>query len=103
MQQPLSPVSRGIGTKTMFCSDLDEESSAWLLANLGDEPPGPMLEAIDPVQIDLPRPSVYILCERDEALPPELQREQARNAGAARAHRARPIAPTSTSPSATSW
>lgn len=83
MQHPLSPVSRGIGVETMFCNDLDIQSSAWLLENLGGEPPGPMTEAIHPVPVELARPSVYILCEHDEALPPALQREQARSAGAA--------------------
>lgn len=83
MQHPLSPVSRGIGPETMFCNDLDEERSAWLLGNIGSEPPGPMIESIGPVEVELAEPTVYILCEHDEALPPELQREQARNAGAA--------------------
>ena len=82
MQHPLSPVSRGIGPETMFCSDLDEATSAWLLANIGGEPPGPMMEAIHPIRVELARPPVYILCEHDEALPRDLQREQARNAGA---------------------
>ena len=82
MQHPLSPVSRGVGLETMFCNDLDEATSAWLLDNLGSEPPGPMTEAIHPVQVELAKPSVYVLCEHDEALPPGLQREQARNAGA---------------------
>lgn len=83
MQHRLSPLSRGVGPETMFCNDLDEATSAWLLGNIGSEPPGPMTEAVHPVQLELPRRSVYILCEHDEALPPELQREQARNAGAA--------------------
>lgn len=83
MEHPLSPVSRGIGVETMFCNDLDEPTRAWLLENLGDEPPGPMTEAIHPVSVELARPSVYVVCEHDEALPPALQHEQARNAGAA--------------------
>ncbi len=82
MQHPLSPVSRGIGPETMFCNDLDEATSAWLLENLGSEPPGPMTEAIRLAPVELAKPSVYVLCEHDEALPPDLQREQARNAGA---------------------
>jgi pimeloyl-ACP methyl ester carboxylesterase len=67
----------------MFCNDLDEETRDWLLGNLGSEAPGPMTEAIDPVQVELATPSVYIVCQNDEAIPPEIQREQARNAGAA--------------------
>ena len=83
MQHPLSPVSRGIGVETMFCNDLDEETRDWLLGNLGGEAPGPMTAAIHPVRVELAMPSVYIVCEHDEAVPPEIQREQARNGGAA--------------------
>lgn len=83
MQHPLSPLSRGVGPETMFCNDLDDETSAWLLDHIAGEPPGPIREAIHPVRVELARPSVYILCEQDEALPPALQREQARNAGVA--------------------
>jgi hypothetical protein len=81
MQHPLSPVSRGIGPEAMFCNDLDDATTAWLLENIGGEPPGPMRETIHPIRVGLALPPVYILCEHDEALPPELQREQASNAG----------------------
>ncbi len=81
MQHPLSPVSRGIGPEAMFCNDLDDATTAWLLENIGDEPPGPMREVIHPIRSELALPPVYILCEHDEALPRDLQRELARNAG----------------------
>lgn len=81
LRHPLSAVSRGIGLEEMFCKDLDDETRAWLLGNLGGEPPGPMAEAMRPVHVELAEPPVYIVCEHDEALPPALQREQARNAG----------------------
>jgi pimeloyl-ACP methyl ester carboxylesterase len=82
MKHPLSPLSRGVDFRTMFCNDLDDASTAWLLSNLGPEPPGPMREPI-PAAAAAPRiAATYILLERDEALPPAFQREQARNAGA---------------------
>lgn len=81
MKHPLSPLSRGADFHAMFCSDLDEESSAWLLAQLGPEPPGPMSAPIRVARAPAGVESTYILLERDEALPPAFQREQARTAG----------------------
>ena len=82
MQHPLSPPSRGVDFPTMFCNDLDDETTEAWLARLVPEPAGPMSEAISPVALPETLPSTYILCERDEAVPPPLQREQARAAGA---------------------
>ena len=82
MKHPLSPLARGIDFAVMFCNDLDDETTAWLLSNLGPEPPGPMEEPMAPVELPADLASTYILLERDEALPPEFQRLQARNAGA---------------------
>lgn len=80
MKHPLSPLSRHIDLRSMFCNDLDDEAAEWLLSSLGPEPPCPMSEPA--AEVTLPRAieSTYILLERDEALPPALQREQARNA-----------------------
>ena len=80
MQHPLSPLSRGVDFQTMFCNDLDEAMTQWLFARLGEEPPGPMNEPVVAAPAAASLPSTYILLERDEALPPALQREQARNA-----------------------
>jgi pimeloyl-ACP methyl ester carboxylesterase len=81
MKHPLSPLSRGADFEAMFCNDLDEEASSWLISRLGPEPPGPMAEqvtlALSPPEVE----SVYVLLEKDETLPPAFQREQARNAG----------------------
>lgn len=80
MLDPLSPLSRGVDFETMFCNDLDEEATAWLMGNLGPEPAGPLAEA---VRIATPPPGVgstYVVLERDEALPPAFQRQQARTA-----------------------
>lgn len=80
MNDPLSPVSREVDFETMFCNDLDEETTIWLLSRLGDEPPGPMAEKVA-VAIGPPGvASTYILLEKDETLPPAYQREQARTA-----------------------
>ena len=80
MNDPLSPISRGVDFETMFCNDLDEVSSQWLLSRLGPEPPGPMAEKVKVTTTPSGVPSTYILLEKDEALPPAYQREQARTA-----------------------
>ena len=82
MNDPLSPISRAVDFETMFCNDLDEETSTWLLSRLGPEPPGPMAEKVTVATGPSRVPSTYILLEKDEALPPAFQREQARTAQA---------------------
>jgi len=82
MKHPLSPVSRGIGVDTMFCNDLDAETSEWLLSHLCEEPPRLLETIVEIPEAPASIPSSYILLERDESLPPEIQREQARNAAA---------------------
>ena len=81
MKHPLSPISRGVDFRVMFCNDLDDETAAWLMSQLGPEPPGPMTEAVTVATSPPGVESTYVLLERDEALPPAYQREQARNAG----------------------
>ncbi|MXZ85742.1 MAG: alpha/beta fold hydrolase [Acidimicrobiia bacterium] len=80
MNDPLSPISREVDFETMFCNDLDKETSIWLLSRLGPEPPGPMAEKVTLATGPTGVPSSYILLEKDEALPPAYQREQARTA-----------------------
>lgn len=80
MQHPLSPLSRGVDFRGMFCNDLDDETTAWLFSRLEDEPPGPISERVTAVSLPSGLKSTYILLERDEALPPDFQREQAANA-----------------------
>lgn len=82
MAHPLSPVSRGVDFQRMFCNDLDAEATAWLLSRLGPEPAGPMREPVPAVSLPAGLPSSYVVLERDEALPPELQRELAKTAAA---------------------
>jgi pimeloyl-ACP methyl ester carboxylesterase len=81
MKHPLSPLSRRLEARSMFCNDLDEETTSWLLSKIGPEPPGPMVEPLPAVAPHAAVASTYILLERDEALPPAFQREQAWNAG----------------------
>lgn len=81
MEHPLSPLARGLDFHAMFCNDLDEATAAWLHANLESEPPGPMLERVAVATAPAGVGSSYVLLERDQALPPDYQREQARNAG----------------------
>lgn len=82
MKDPQSPLARGVDDRTMFCNDLDEQSAEWLLSQLGPEPPGPMAERLGRLTLPPGLPTTYVLLERDEALPPEFQHQQARNAGA---------------------
>jgi len=77
MAHPLSPISRGIDLTKAFCSDLDDETAAWLTGNLGPQPPGVLSEPIERVAGPREIPSTYVLLEKDEVLPPDLQLEQA--------------------------
>jgi pimeloyl-ACP methyl ester carboxylesterase len=77
MKHPLSPQSRGIDYQRMFCNDLDADTAAWLLSRLGPEPPGPISEPVRVATSPPGVPSTYVLLERDEALLPAFQREQA--------------------------
>jgi len=82
MDHPLSPVTRGVSVETMFCNDLDEETSQWLLSQLCEEPPRLMEE---PVKISQAPPGLactFVVLGRDETLPPDYQREQAQTAAA---------------------
>jgi len=81
MQDPRSPVARGVDATRMFCNDLDADTTAWLLERLGPEPPGPLSAIVAVAGAPPEVPSTYVLLERDEALPPDFQREQAATAG----------------------
>lgn len=78
---PLSPMRRGLDFQRMFCNDLDEAGAEWLLTRLCDEPPGPLGEKVDAVPRPDGLPCSYVLLERDEALPPDYQREMAATVG----------------------
>jgi pimeloyl-ACP methyl ester carboxylesterase len=82
MQHATSPLSRGLAGDpvAMFCNDLDEPTTAWLVERLVEEPPGVLVEPV--VRADLPPdlPTTYILLEQDATLLPAFQVEQARAA-----------------------
>lgn len=80
MAHPLSPLARGLEFEAMFCNDLDPETSAWLRAHVGPEPPAPMTTPVEVATAPEGVPATYVLLERDQALPPAFQREQARTA-----------------------
>lgn len=80
MQDPLSPISRGLDFESMFCNDLDEVDAKWLLGNLREDPPLPFHEKVSVCSLPPGIPSTYIICERDQALPVEFQMRQAENA-----------------------
>lgn len=81
MAHPLSPISRGIDLTQAFCSDLDEETADWLVGNLGPQPPGVLSQPVERVAGPREIPSTYVLLEKDEVLPPDLQLEQAETLG----------------------
>jgi pimeloyl-ACP methyl ester carboxylesterase len=83
MEHPTSPLSRGIAgdPAAMFCNDLDEETTSWLVDRLVDEPPGVMVEPVVRADPTPDLPATYILLERDATLLPVFQEEQARSAG----------------------
>lgn len=77
LTHPLSPISRNVDLTAAFCSDLDEETAAWLVKNLGPQPPGVLSERVTRVAGPPEVPSTYVLLEQDEVLPPEYQLLQA--------------------------
>jgi len=81
MTHPLSPVTRGVDVTAAFCSDLDDETTAWLLGRLGPQPPGVLAETVTRVAGPSDIPSTYVLLEEDEVLPPDYQLEQAETIG----------------------
>jgi pimeloyl-ACP methyl ester carboxylesterase len=81
MDHPLSPIRRGVSMETMFCNDLDSDTTHWLMSQLVDEPPRLMQTPVEVPRAPAGVPSTYILLEQDETLPPDYQREQARTAG----------------------
>ena len=73
-------VSEEENNRRMFCNNLDEPSSRWLLEHLTPEPPQVFVEPVrrpEPVG----QPMTYVVLERDQAIPPGLQRAMARDAG----------------------
>lgn len=80
MEHPSSPLARGLDVHAMFCNDLDEATASWLCERLGPEPPGPLLEPVATATAPAGIRSTYVVLERDQALLPDFQREQARNA-----------------------
>lgn len=78
---PLSCVQRGISMETIFCNDLDEKTTTWLMSQLVAEPPRLFETPVAVARLPAGIPSTYVLLERDESLPPVHQREQARTAG----------------------
>ena len=81
MRHPLSPLSRGADFNDMFCNDLDEDTASWLLSNLREDPVRPFTDPVSIATLPAGIPSTYILLEKDLALLPEYQLEQAHNAG----------------------
>lgn len=81
MAHPSSPMSREMSGKAMYCSDLDEETTHWLLSNLREEPLRPFSEPVTLCALPPGIPSTYVLLEKDQALLEDYQLEMAANIG----------------------
>ena len=66
----------------MFCNDMDEATTQWLLDNLGPEPPAALITPVSRKELPQSIPITYVLLTKDQALPPEAQRQILRNVGA---------------------
>jgi pimeloyl-ACP methyl ester carboxylesterase len=65
----------------MFCSDMDEEQTRFVLERLCPEAPGPMDEPMRLAGLRRPVPRTYVKLLADTVLLPPMQDEYARNAG----------------------
>jgi pimeloyl-ACP methyl ester carboxylesterase len=82
MDDPRPEMKGSMNPPEMFCTDFDDETREWLVSRLSSQPAQPLTT---PVAEPTPPPSspcTYILCERDEALTPAFQAEQAERVGA---------------------
>ncbi|MEM7143055.1 MAG: alpha/beta hydrolase [Actinomycetota bacterium] len=80
--EPEDGLEFGVDVPAMFCTDFTDEQTAWLTERLGGEPLGPFTT---PASIERPPDGLdsrYIRCERDEALPADLQTACAARVGA---------------------
>ena len=67
--------------REMFCNDLDEAQTRFVLERLCPESVGVMNEPARGAGLRLPVPRSYVKLLRDQALAPEIQDESIRNAG----------------------
>ena len=67
--------------RQMFCNDMDEAQTRFVLENLVPEAPRPMLEPVSLAGLALPIPRTYVKLLRDASLSPALQDAFIRNAG----------------------
>jgi len=57
----------------MFCNDMDETSTRFVLDHIGVEAPGPLAEAVTRKGIPPELPKTFVKLLRDQSLPPEHQ------------------------------
>jgi len=69
------------GARFMFCNDMDEVQTRFVLKNLCGEAVRPMNEPMSLAGLRHPVPRSYVKLLRDQALTPEMQDGFARNAG----------------------
>jgi hypothetical protein len=63
-------------TRRMFCNDMDEEQSQFVLAHTGAEAPRAFDDTVTRVGIPPSMPKVYVRITRDQALSPDDQAAQ---------------------------
>jgi pimeloyl-ACP methyl ester carboxylesterase len=67
--------------RRMFCNDMDEEQTRFVLRNLCGEASGPMSEPVSLAGLRGRTPRSYVKLLRDQALTPAMQDDFIRNAG----------------------
>ena len=67
--------------RTLFCNDMDEAQTRFVLDHLVPEAWGPMLEPNRLAGLALGIPSTYVKLLRDQSVPPDLQEQMIRNVG----------------------
>lgn len=67
------------GLRRLFCNDLDEAQTAFVLEHVGVEAPAPFLEPVHRAGIRPELPKTYVRLRRDQAMPPADQLAQIAN------------------------
>jgi hypothetical protein len=65
----------------MFCNDMDEATTQWLIKQITPEPAGALAEPVRRPGFPKDLPTSYVVLLRDQALTPEVQRTMAANIG----------------------
>lgn len=68
--------------RQMFCNDMDEATTQWVLQNLQAESAATLGEPVNRAGYPQEMPATYVVCTRDQSLTPKVQRTLLKNIGA---------------------